>query len=185
MPPTLSLSFRGTCNCPRDQQPLHASTPKRTSGAIREFLEADIADPALGPFPPNSVATELVNIDSSLHFSDYPLPGPAPLPVGPIVPIHRGPVPSEGFVGNDGTLLTVTRASNQITGFSAESKDGHKYVLSLETFSSPAADLPPNLKPWCAARMSLLDNGDDPLQFGFAYCPLLKNNSTSFLSARM
>ena len=93
------------------------------------------------------------------------------MPVGPIVPIHR-PAPPQGFVSDDGTLLTVTRASGQITGFCAESKDSHKYALSLETFSSPAADVSPNLKPWCAARMSLSDNGDDPLQFGFAYCPL-------------
>jgi hypothetical protein len=152
-----------------------------------EFLEADLADPAVVPASPNTKATELVKIDSSLHFSDYPLPGTAPLPIGPIVPIHPGPaplpvgpiapihpepVPSGGFVGNEGTVLTVTRASGQITILSAESKDSHKYVLTLETFSSTAADVPPNFKPWCAARMSLSDNGDAPLQFGFAYCPL-------------
>jgi hypothetical protein len=174
MPPTPANSFllEGTVTVPPTSNLFMRLRRKGPLTQFVEFLGADIADPALGPFPPNSVATELVKIDSRLHFSDYPLPGPAPLPVGPIVPIHRGPVPSEGFFANDGTLLRVTRASNQITGFSAESKDGHKYDLSLETFSSPAADVPPNLKPWCAARMSLLDNGDDPLQFGFAYCPL-------------
>ena len=173
MPPTpaTSLLLEGTVTVPATSNLFMRLRQKGPLTQFVEFLEADIADPALGPFPPNSIATELVKIDSSLHFSDYPLPGAA-LPVGPIVPIHRGPIPSEGFVGNDGTPLMVTRVSGQITGFSADSKDGHKYVLSLDTFSSPAADVPPDLKPWCAARMSLSDDGDDPLQFGFAYCPL-------------
>jgi hypothetical protein len=177
-----------------------------------EFLLTDIADLTLGPFPPNSKATELVNLNSNLHFSDYPLPGPVigpvepigpihpipvsrfaapasapgpgptptpgpgpkPTPIAPIGPIHPIPIPvrPEGFVGNDGTPITVKETSGQITQLSGESKDNHNYVLTLETFSSSAADVAPNLKPWCGARMSVTDNGDDPLQFGIAYCPL-------------
>ncbi len=171
--PATSLLLEGTVTVPATSNLFIRLRQEGPLTQFVEFLEADIADPALGPFPPNTKATELVKIDSSLHFSDYPLPGTAPLPVGPIAPIHPEPVPSEEFVGNDGTVLTVTRASGQITILSAESKDSHKYVLTLETFSSSAEDVPPNFKPWCAARMSLSDSGDDaPLQFGFAYCPL-------------
>jgi hypothetical protein len=168
--PATSLLLEGTVTVPPTSNLFMRLRQKGPLTQFVEFLEADIADPALGPFPPDSRATELVKINSSLHFSDYPLPSVAPLPIGPIVPIHQGPAPSGQFVGDDGTTLTVTKVANQITGFSAESKDSHKYVLCLETFSLAAPDIP--LTPWCAARMSISDNGDDPLQFGFAYCPL-------------
>jgi hypothetical protein len=214
MPPTPATSFllEGTVTAPATSDLYMRLRQPGPVTQFVEFLVADIADTTLGPFPPNSRATELVNFNSNLHFSDYPLPGAVVAPVQPIAPIHPipvsrfaepasapgpGPTPSpgpgpkplpieptgpihpipipipvEGFVGNDGTPITVKETSGQVTQFSGESKDNHNYVLTLETFSSSAAGVAPNLKPWCAARMSVTDNGDDPLQFGIAYCPL-------------
>ena len=97
--PATSLLLEGTVTVPATSNLFIRLRQEGPLTQFVEFLEADIADPALGPFPPNTKATELVKIDSSLHFSDYPLPGTAPLPVGPIAPIHPEPVPSEEFVG--------------------------------------------------------------------------------------
>lgn len=149
MPPTpaTSLLLVGTVTVPATSDLFMRLRQKGPLTQFVEFLVADIADPTLGPFPPNSKATELVKIDSNLHFSDYPLPGPVLLPVEPIVPIHPRPVPTEGFVGNDGTPLTVSKTSEQITRLSGESKDNHNYVLSLETFSLSAARRQINWRP--------------------------------------
>lgn len=214
MPPTPATSFllEGTVTVPATSNLFMRLRQPGPVTQFVEFLVADIADPTLGTSQANSKTQELVNINSNLHFSDYPLPGPVvgpvepiapihpipvsrfaepasapgpgptpspgpgpkPLPIEPIAPIHPIPIPipAEGFVGNDGTPITVKETAGQITQFSGESKDNHNYVLTLETFSSSAADVAQNLKPWCAARMSVTDNGDDPLQFGIAYCPL-------------
>jgi hypothetical protein len=214
MPPTPATSFllEGTVTAPATSDLYMRLRQPGPVTQFVEFLVADIADPTLGTSQANSKAEELVNINSNLHFSDYPLPGavvgpvepilpirpipvsrfaepasapgpgptplpgpgPKPLPIEPTGPIHPIPIPIpvEGFVGNDGTPITVKETSGQIIQLSGESKDNHNYVLSLETFSSSAADVAPNLKPWCAARMSVSDNGDEPLQFGIAYCPL-------------
>lgn len=174
MPPTpaTSLLLEGIVTVPATSNLFMRLRQEGPLTQFVEFLQTDFAVAPVALPSPNSKVQELVKIDSSLHFSDYPLPGGMPSPAGPIRPIHPEPIPAEGFIGNDGTALTVTRASGQITGFSGQTKDSHSYVLSLETFSSTAAGVPPNFKPWCAARMSISDTGDAPLQFGFAYCPL-------------
>src|ERR1700727_2816246 len=94
MPPTPATSFllEGTVTAPATSNLFMRLRQPGPVTQFVEFLVADIADPTLGPFPPNSKATELVNINSNLHFSDYPLPGPVIGPVEPIAPIHPIPV---------------------------------------------------------------------------------------------
>jgi len=195
MPPTAAtaLLLEGTVTVPATSALYVRLRQKGPLTQFVEFLQSDLADPSTVIPPPNERFQNLVKIDSSLHFSDYPLPQAVPLPGRPIDPIHRGPapqppspsapagpiepihpipLPSAEFLGNDGTVLTANRTSGQVTTLSGKSKDGHNYALTLQPFSSPAAGVAPNFKPWCSVRISVTDNGDDPLQFGFAYCPL-------------
>jgi hypothetical protein len=148
--------------------PTNGYTRLEQAGPVADFVEfaqSANADTSLGPFPPGSHATYLVKVATELHFSDYPLPAAPPL-----TPIHLQPPPSppQGFIGADGTPVTVIKTSNQVSEFTGKSKLGPTYSLQLETGNGKTGQL-----TWVYARLNITDSTDNSaLQFGFAYCPL-------------
>jgi hypothetical protein len=143
-----------------------------------EFLTAAIL-PGYGPYPAGSRLPIPVDPEVVLYFSDYGAPPAAgtpnppvivPIPHPPIVPVRPGPTGQ--FLASDGTVLAVQTTSGQVTGFAARGKDGHNYALTVECASRTAAGRVANTTAsWLFVTMSMTDNGDTPLTFGFAYCP--------------
>lgn len=143
-----------------------------------EFLTAAIL-PGHGLYPIGSRLPIPVDSEVVLYFSDYGAPPAAgrpappvstPIPHPPIVPVRPGP-PGQ-FLASDGTALTVQTTAGQITEFAARGKDGHNYELKVECSSRSAAGRVANTTAsWLFVTMSMTDNGDAPLTFGFAYCP--------------
>jgi hypothetical protein len=167
-----------------------SGTPARTPGYTRlnaqvgpvvryvEFVTGAIA-PGFGPYPSGSHLPIPVSVESLLYFSDYATPpalgGPVNLRTGVAIntTIQRGSPPPkpDGYLASDGTVLTTSSTSGQITGFTGKGKDGHTYALSVAITSGMAAGRTSAEVSWAWARMSVTQDGDTPLIFGIGYCP--------------
>lgn len=172
-----SFLLEGTQNPPSPNPGFIRLTTKGPVSQFVEFRSADNADPALGPFPPNSHATYLVKNTSELHFSDYELPPPPPPPpviTGPIKIKPQPPTPPGQYLSSEGSLLNPIATNGQITGFRGTTKAGDNYVLSAETSASRGTGKNIGYTPWVGARIGITSNGNnnDILWFGFTYSPL-------------
>jgi hypothetical protein len=135
----------------------------------------------LSPLPLNPTAGQPISlsvmIESQLALSDYGLPSQtvaiSTAPGGAVV-VVRPPSggSSGGYFASDGTQLQPEMNGPNVVGFSGTGRDGHAYALSTDSWivNGPGR-VAGSTFPWVGARISLTQDSDSPLSFGFSYCP--------------